>query len=195
MGVDEPAGAARLGGSPAPASHLAGDLIEVAKGGVALGVHDGVHVLGPADHPQLGDALVRRDHELHPRATRQSRGARRYREGGRPLDRRGLHRTPLTPRLPGQATPPPTRPRRAGSRPARCSTRAPFPDSRRHARAPLTGGTPPTRLPSSASTPRLRHHPPHGSPASGNRRVAIVFFLVCGYTRYVGDVKRLFGVG
>ena len=56
----------------APAAHLEGDLIEVAKGGVALGVHDGVHVLGPADHPQLGDALVGRDDELHPRASRRN---------------------------------------------------------------------------------------------------------------------------
>ena len=45
-------------------------------------------------------------------------------------------------------------------------------------------------------------HPRHGQsppsvrvPASGNRRVAIVFFLVCGYSRNVGDVKGLFGGG
>ena len=41
--------------------------VEVGHGRVALGVDDGVHVLGPADHPQLGHALGRRDDQLHTR--------------------------------------------------------------------------------------------------------------------------------
>ena len=38
------------------------------QGGVSLGVHDPVHVLGPADHPQLGHGLVGGDDQLHARA-------------------------------------------------------------------------------------------------------------------------------
>ena len=54
---------------------IGGEAVQVAKGGVALGVHDGVHVLGPADHAQLGHALVGRDHELHPRTAPTRRSA------------------------------------------------------------------------------------------------------------------------
>ena len=67
VGVDEPTCRARLSGSPATAAYLSGDPVEVAEGGVALGVHDLMHVLGPADHSELCHALVSRHHELHSR--------------------------------------------------------------------------------------------------------------------------------
>ena len=35
---------------------------------VRFGVKDPVHVIGPANHPQHGDGLVRGDDELHPLA-------------------------------------------------------------------------------------------------------------------------------
>ena len=44
---------------PPPAALLLYDLVEVGHRGVALGVEDRVHVLGPADHAQLGYRFVR----------------------------------------------------------------------------------------------------------------------------------------
>ena len=67
VGVDQPVGRGRRGRPTSPAAHAAGHPVEVGEGGVALGVHDQMHVLGPADHPQLGHALMRRDHQLHAR--------------------------------------------------------------------------------------------------------------------------------
>jgi hypothetical protein len=66
-GVDEPG--RRRGDrlfSPAPAPSQ-GELVQVGEGGVALGVHDGVHVLGSSDDTQLGHGLLRPDDELHAR--------------------------------------------------------------------------------------------------------------------------------
>ncbi|HWG75150.1 MAG TPA: hypothetical protein VG184_13955 [Acidimicrobiales bacterium] len=47
-----------LGPSP-PAAPLGHQGVEIGEGGVAFGVDDGVHVLGPADHAQLGHRLRR----------------------------------------------------------------------------------------------------------------------------------------
>ena len=52
--------------SPPPALLLY-DLVQVGHRGVALGVEDQVHVLGPADHAQLGYRLVRGYDQLHAR--------------------------------------------------------------------------------------------------------------------------------
>jgi hypothetical protein len=53
-GPDEPAGC-HSGLCPAtPAAALHDEVVQVGEGGVALGIGDLVHVLGPADHPQLG---------------------------------------------------------------------------------------------------------------------------------------------
>ena len=49
VGIDEASCRARLGGSSSSAAHLSGNPVEVAEGGVSLGIHDLVHVLGPAD--------------------------------------------------------------------------------------------------------------------------------------------------
>ncbi len=64
MGVDQPAGLGCHRRPAPPAADAAGDPVQVGEGGVAFGVHDGVHVFGPADHPQLGDALVGGDDQL-----------------------------------------------------------------------------------------------------------------------------------
>ncbi len=65
MRVDQPAGGGRGGRPTSSPAHAAGQLVEVVEGGVALGVHDQMHVLGPADQPKLGHALVRGNHQLH----------------------------------------------------------------------------------------------------------------------------------
>ena len=57
-GVDEPACGRSLSGLAAAATHFLGDLVEVRHCRVRLGVHDLVHCLRPAHHPQLGDALM-----------------------------------------------------------------------------------------------------------------------------------------
>lgn len=67
MRVDQPAGGGSHRVLAAPAAHPAGQRVEVAHRRVALRVHDQVHVLGPADNPQLGHALVRRYDDLHTR--------------------------------------------------------------------------------------------------------------------------------
>ena len=67
VGVDEAGGGSGDRGHPPASAALNGEGVEVGQGGVALGVHDGVHVLGPAQHPELGHRLVRGDHELHAR--------------------------------------------------------------------------------------------------------------------------------
>jgi hypothetical protein len=65
VGVDEALGRRRDRGHASAPPALFGDGVQVGEGRVALGVHDGVHVLGPADHPELGDGLVCRDHQFH----------------------------------------------------------------------------------------------------------------------------------
>ena len=67
-GVGEPFGGGAHRRPAPPSAHAAGDVVEVGQGGVTLGVHDGVHVLGPADDAKLGDGLVGGDHQLHARA-------------------------------------------------------------------------------------------------------------------------------
>ena len=67
-GVDEALGRGALHRPASPAAHGAGQLLQIGQGGVALGVHDPVHVLGPADDAQLGHGLVGRDDQLQARA-------------------------------------------------------------------------------------------------------------------------------
>jgi hypothetical protein len=66
-GVDQAGGGCEHAGPAPPAADVTGQGVEVGQGGVALGVHDAVHVLGPADHAELGHALVGGDDQLHPR--------------------------------------------------------------------------------------------------------------------------------
>jgi hypothetical protein len=63
-GTDHAFGLRALHGSATAPADGAGQLVEVGHRGVALGVHDGVHVLGPADDSELGDRLVGRDDQL-----------------------------------------------------------------------------------------------------------------------------------
>jgi hypothetical protein len=65
IGVDEPGGRGGRGRLAPPAPHLPGDVVQVSQRGVAFGVHDRVHFLRPADHPELSHALVSGDHDLH----------------------------------------------------------------------------------------------------------------------------------
>ena len=67
VGVDQAAGGGLEPEASPAAAPLIGHALQVGEGGVPFGVEDSVHVLGPADHPQLGHRLVRRDDELHPR--------------------------------------------------------------------------------------------------------------------------------
>jgi hypothetical protein len=70
MAGGRPRQTARLGahtGPSPPAARLPDQTIEVAQGGVTLRVGYLVHVLGPADHPQLGHRLVRRHHQIQAR--------------------------------------------------------------------------------------------------------------------------------
>jgi hypothetical protein len=56
---DEPTGGdPGLGASP-PTTPFGDEAVQVLEGGVALGIDDLVHVLGAADHAELGDRLVR----------------------------------------------------------------------------------------------------------------------------------------
>ena len=75
----EPRGRGADLGAAATAASVHDDLVEVGHGGVALGVDDLVHVLGPADHAQLCHRLVRADHDLHarPHAADQALAAER----------------------------------------------------------------------------------------------------------------------
>ena len=160
MGVDQPA---RLRGDrgAAPASaHLAGDPVQVGQGGVTLGVHDLMHVLGPADDPQLGHRLVRRYDDLQARPPGRYQPLPAAQDGGR----RRARRAPRTPRRS------PSRPSRAsgaaaaphqgcltpgrvvGQRPARVVV-AVLDDRRAVVLAPTPG-------PSSASIPLAAHLPP-----------------------------------
>jgi hypothetical protein len=52
-------------GTPAPATLVLYNTVEVAHCGVTFGVEDLVHVLGPADHTQLRYRFVRAYDELH----------------------------------------------------------------------------------------------------------------------------------
>ena len=64
-GPRQAVGRCRTWPAPPPAL-LLNHLVQVGHGGVSLGVQDQVHVLGPADHAQLGHRLVRGYDQLHP---------------------------------------------------------------------------------------------------------------------------------
>ncbi len=70
VGEDQPVRLGRHRRHTAPAAHSSGHPVQVGHGGVALGVHNEMHVLDPADHSQLGHALMGRDHHLHARPCR-----------------------------------------------------------------------------------------------------------------------------
>ena len=61
----ETAGGGALLGAAPPATAVNHDVVQVGHGGVPFGVGDEVHVLGPADHPELGHRLVGTDHQFH----------------------------------------------------------------------------------------------------------------------------------
>lgn len=63
-GPREPVGRGAGLGPASAAAPVTEPVVEVGEGGVALGVEDGVHVLGLADHPEYGDGLVGGDDEL-----------------------------------------------------------------------------------------------------------------------------------
>ncbi len=67
-GVDQSGSGCGNGGTAPASSPLLGECLQVRQGGVALGVHDGVHVLGPAHDAKLGYRLVGCHHKLQARA-------------------------------------------------------------------------------------------------------------------------------
>ena len=67
-GVDEPPGRGHHPLAAPAAAHELGDPVEVAHGGVALGVEDHVHVPGAPHHPKLGHRLVGGNDQLHARS-------------------------------------------------------------------------------------------------------------------------------
>ena len=89
VGVHQPRRRRRHPGPAASAAEAAGHVVEVGQRGVPFGVHDGVHVLGPADHTQHRHGLVGADHQLHarPPRRRQPHTRRRVRRPARPEDR------------------------------------------------------------------------------------------------------------
>ena len=82
VGVDEAGGRGRDGGHASASAALFGHVVQVGERGVALGVHDGVHVLGPAEHPELGHRLVGGDHQLHARPLGRDQSLAGRRVGG-----------------------------------------------------------------------------------------------------------------
>lgn len=93
-GVDQAGGGAHHRGAATPAATRFRDRLEIGKGRVTLGVHDRRHVLGPADHPELGHRFVRGNDQLHPRPTGTHQPFPRHRMTGptRPEDRLVLDR-------------------------------------------------------------------------------------------------------
>jgi hypothetical protein len=67
VGVDQARGWREHPGPSPPPADVAGQGVEVGEGGVALGVHNAVHVLGPTDDAELSHALVGGDDQLHAR--------------------------------------------------------------------------------------------------------------------------------
>jgi hypothetical protein len=107
-GPGEPTGRrAHLRPSP-PAALLLDDLVEIAHGGVPLGVGDGVHIFGPADDPELGHRLVRTDHQLHTRPQAADQALVGLGVMGPPVAKTALHSsTSTSPDRPSSAAPEP----------------------------------------------------------------------------------------
>jgi hypothetical protein len=98
VGVDQPAGGRRNRCTTAPPADRSP--IEIGQRRIPFGVHDRMHVLRPADHPQFGDRLVRRDDQLHARpACRNEPFTIDVPGAARPEDRLIRHRV----HRPGQA--------------------------------------------------------------------------------------------
>ena len=154
VGVDEPARGRCFGRLASPPSHLAGHPVQVGEGRIALGVHDPVHVLGPADHPELGHALMGRDHDLHARPASVHQPLARPRVTGATGAEDGLVVSRRDGPLQAQRRPARAAPNQRCLTPGRVVLERHARGSRRLARAPLSGGTRPTRPPSSASSPR-----------------------------------------
>ena len=70
VGVEQSPGGRRHRCAAPSAAALRDHLVEVVERGLAFGVEDGVHVVGPADHAQLGHRLVGTDDQLHARPLR-----------------------------------------------------------------------------------------------------------------------------
>jgi hypothetical protein len=68
MGVDQPGGGGGHRGHATPPAAFFGQVVQIAQRGVPFGIHDGVHVLGSTEHPQLGHRLMGGDDQLHARA-------------------------------------------------------------------------------------------------------------------------------
>jgi hypothetical protein len=68
VGVDEAGGGGRDRSHASASAACSGQVVQIAQCGVPLGVHDGVHILCPAEHSELGDGLVGGDEQLHARA-------------------------------------------------------------------------------------------------------------------------------
>ena len=144
---------------------------------------DGVHVLGPADHPQLGHRLGRRHHQLQARPPAADQPCPRMRVVGAARHRRWPGSRPGRPRRPGRADRGPGRPRPSVSPPGRRSRRPPRSPGRRPGRPRCARGTRPSPPPSSASTP----FPPPGPPAVPNRRLQTCSKCFGCYIRCVGS--------
>ena len=89
VGVDQAARRRGDGQAAPPPAPLPGDGLQIGQGGVPLGVHDPVHVLGPADHAELGHRLVGGDDQLHarPAGGGQPDAGRRVPGAARAVDR------------------------------------------------------------------------------------------------------------
>ena len=110
--LDQPRWSASAPGAAAAAALSGEPGVEEREGGIGLGVEDRVHVIGPADHAQHGDGLVRGDHELETRALRGDEPCPQHRVTGAAL---GEHRPVV---LVGD---------RAGEAQPRCPSAAPAP--------------------------------------------------------------------
>lgn len=145
-----PRGGGRL---PPPPAYPGDHRIQIGHRGVAFRIADGVHVLGPADHPQLGDRLRRRHHQLQARPAGGPPAGRRCGAGG-PRPARTPPDTPpgwLPRRRRGDE--PRTRPTRGVSHPETRNRRGRPQHDHRRARRRSPRGRRPNRRPSSASKP------------------------------------------
>ncbi len=183
VGVDQPARRRREPQTAPAAAPFHGDGLQVGQGGVPFGVHDPVHVLGPADHPQLGDRLVGGDDQLHARPA----GGGQLRAGGRvPGTAGAVDRRVLLLGHPAVQTEP------GGS--------AAAPHQRRLAPGGVVGEGLAGEVVGPAHHRRLvvgdrvrTHHPhPRHGPTPSNQTVAIVssLFGILGFS--VRDCKELF---
>lgn len=58
-GIGESRGGGGNGGHTPSTTASLGHLVQIVQSGIPFRIHDGVHVLGPADHAEFGHRLVR----------------------------------------------------------------------------------------------------------------------------------------